>query len=465
MAPLPFPPPVRGRVRVGVFHWHEVDEASDLDRLRLVLSVLPDEGFVTALEHRRGRGRNDYPVRPTWNAMLAGIVYQHASAASLLRELTRNGELRDLCGFDPLRGAKAVPTDDAFGHFLEAVMEHQALVMDIFHQLIEELVMVLPDLGVKLAVDSKAVQSHGKPVTDEQKKESDDRRRDTDADWGKKTYKGVRQDGTTWEKVVRWFGYKLHLIVDSVYELPVGFELTKASTNDSPVLLRLVGQVQEHHQPLLSRSEECSADKGYDSNANNRVLFDEYGIKPVIDKRKLWKDPDETRALFGERVDSFTYDEQGHVYCECPVSGERRELFFDGFERDRESLKYRCPAAALGLECAGRAECEGRTCGRAGSYGRVVRVPLELDRRIFTPIARHTAKWDKAYDRRTSVERVNSRLDRVLGFELHYIRGKRKMETRVTLALIVILAMALGRIRANQADLMRSVTAPVRRAA
>jgi len=52
-----------------------------------------------------------------------------------------------------------------------------------------------------------------------------------------------------------------------------------------------------------------------------------------------------------------------------------------------------------------------------------------------------------------------------LGFERHFLRGKAKMEARITLALIVLLAMALGRIRANQPELMRSLTAPVRRAA
>jgi hypothetical protein len=79
-------------------------------------------------------------------------------------------------------------------------------------------------------------------------------------------------------------------------------------------------------------------------------------------------------------------------------------------------------------------------------------------------MARPTAKWQKAYHRRTAVERVNARLDRVLGFEEHFIRGRAKMEARVTLALLVMLAMALGRIRADQAKLMRSLTEPVRRA-
>ena len=57
----------------------------------------------------------------------------------------------------------------------------------------------------------------------------------------------------------------------------------------------------------------------------------------------------------------------------------------------------------------------------------------------------------------------HSRIDQVFQFEHHTIRGQAKVETRVTLALVVMLAMALGRIRANQADLMRSLTAPVRR--
>ena len=43
------------------------------------------------------------------------------------------------------------------------------------------------------------------------------------------------------------------------------------------------------------------------------------------------------------------------------------------------------------------------------------------------------------YDRRTSVERVNSRLDNVLEFERHHIRGLKKMRVRVGLALCVML--------------------------
>jgi len=213
-----------------------------------------------------------------------------------------------------------------------------------------------------------------------------------------------------------------------------------------------------------------SADKAYDSAENKAMLYDEHQIVPFIDHRQMWKDePGEPRPLFGDRPDVVLYDELGRLYCQSPCEGrgqdERREMQYVGFEKDRMTQKWRCPAVYNGYECKGRKICEQFAQEKVGPYGRVIRVPLDKDRRIFTPVARPTPKWKKAYNRRTSVERVNSRIDRVLGFEEHFIRGQAKMETRVTLGLMVLLAMALGRIRANQQELMRSMMAPVRRAA
>ena len=453
-----------------LFSWKEIDAVSDLDRLKLVLCALSlvDEDLMLVLEKRRGRGRDDYPVRPTWNAVIAGTVFQHPHIESLRRELRRNGELRQLCGFDPLKGEAAVPSKDAFSRFLERLMENEEHLLEVFHRLVDELKTHLPDLGAKTAVDSKAIPSFGKPVKDEEKLAEDDRRRDSDGDIGIKTYKGKRKDGSLWEKVTKWFGYKLHLLVDSVYELPIAFELAVASSSDMTHLLPLVEDVEKHHPTIHKDMNENAADKGYDSKENNTALFDEHGIKPVIDTRELWKNMTH-ETLFPDRYDVYSYDETGRVYCTCPSDrrgqDETRELAFVGFEKDRGTLKYRCPAAAFGFECAGRAECEKLSPIGVGAYGRVVRVPLDTNRRIFTPIARHTEKWSKAYNRRSSVERVNSRLDQVLGFEHHTIRGKAKMELRVTLALVVMLAMALGRILIGQPDKMRSLIAPIERAA
>ncbi len=38
----------------------------------------------------------------------------------------------------------------------------------------------------------------------------------------------------------KWFGYRLHLIIDATYELPIGYELTKASEGEPTVAKRLI---------------------------------------------------------------------------------------------------------------------------------------------------------------------------------------------------------------------------------
>ena len=162
-------------------------------------------------------------------------------------------------------------------------------------------------------------------------------------------------------------------------------------------------------------------------------VYDTHGIRPIIDTRRMWKG-EGTRPLFPDRADMFVYDERGQVSCVCPWSGEVRHMAFMGFEKDRKALKYRCPASAFDLHCAGRHWCD---------QGRRV----------------------DAYKRRTAVERVFRRVDGVFGFEHHTICGFAKMEARISLALLVNVSMALARVRQGQVERLRSLVAPLRRAA
>jgi hypothetical protein len=427
-----------------LFTWQEVEAKSDLERLRLVIDHIGDEGLMRKLEEHRKWGRDDYPIRPVWNSVLAGIVYQHVSVDSLRRELLRNGELRGRCGFDPVKGARAVPPPWVYTRFLKLLFKFKGEIDGMFDRLVDEIKELLPDLGFSVAVDSKGVDSAGRPT----KEKKSDGRRDKDADWGKKTYHGRREDGTLWEKVVTWFGYKIHLLVDTTYEMPISYEVTKASASDTKHLLPLVEEVKKKHLKIYRDIDRAAADRGYDSEENNRRLYDEHGIKPVIDIRRMWRDK-ETRLLDSGCADNIVYDEVGTVYCICPKTGEERPMAYGGFEKDRMALKYICPVRAYGLRCSGSPEC--------GHAMKSERISLEIERRIFTPVARSSYAWERAYKKRTAVERVNSRLDVSFGFERHFIRGQKKMEVRVGLALCVMLAMAVGRIKEQQIELMCSL--------
>ena len=434
-----------------LFSWKEIEARSDLDRLRMVLGVIPDEALMRKLERLRDKGRDDYPVRVEWNSLLAGVVYQHVSVASLRRELMRNGELRELCGFDPAKGAEAVPSESAYTRFMKNLFGCGPEIEEMFDVLLDRLREVLPELGKHLAIDSKAIRSVGKPSD-----KDPDGRRDRDADWGVKTYRGTDKNGRLWERVKRWFGYKIHLIVDTLYEVPVGFEVTRASRSDTTRLLPMMERLEDRHEWVMERAEGLSGDKGYDSEENNRKLYDDYGIKPIIAIRHDWKDGEQTRSLSRDRVDNIVTDEEGSIFCVRQSMNDARQtemipMAFYGFERDRKTLKYRCPAAAYGCECA-----ERKACSSSG-YGRIVRVPLDLDRRRFVPVPRSSYKWRRLYGGRTAVERVNSRLDVSFGFERHFIRGMKKMEVRMGMALLVMLSMALGSIELGQPHQMRSL--------
>jgi hypothetical protein len=149
----------------------------------------------------------------------------------------------------------------------------------------------------------------------------------------------VDAKGKAWEKVTSWFGYKLHLIIDSCYELPVDFRLTKASVAEQPVALEMLDELEERAPTVVERAKHLSADKGYD----------ELDIAPIIDIRNLWKDGEKTKMV--KDSTNVVYDYRGNVSCLCPKTLTPHAMCYGGYERDRESLKYLCPARAKGITC------------------------------------------------------------------------------------------------------------------
>jgi len=415
----------------NIFSWKEIEDLGDLERLQLIIKYFPDEKLMQKLEKERKNRRDDYPIRAIWNSILAGVVYQHESIESLRRELLRNGQLRDLCGFNPLWGVRAVPSKWAYSRFLRSLYRYPKEIENMFHELVQHLQKELPDFGTILVGDGKAISSH--------------RKKDKTADFCVKKYKGINSDGTMWSKTKSWFGFRLHLIADANYELPIAYEVTRASKNEGKVMKGMVDKLAKKHKALMEKCNYALFDRGYDDEKLIKKLWDDYGIKPIIDIRNTWKDKDDTRQF--PRTKNILYNYRGDVFCFCGQSGEIRSMAYGGFEKERKTLKYRCPAEHYGINCLNK-NCLHR---------KALRVSIDMQRRLFTPLPRSTYKWKDLYKKRTSIERVNSRLDVSFGFEKHYISGLKKMHLRCGIALSVMLTIALGRIRGKRKDLMRSL--------
>ena len=479
-----------------LFSWDDVERLPELRRLGFVLDHLPDGGIVSALEAKRGRGRRDYPVRAMWRALVAGVVFGHASSASLLRELGRNPALLAVCGFDPL-GRQApparslarradgsavaveepsphrdgVPTAWAFSRFLRNVVELEAesgAVSGMVDALRRRLMAALPGYGRHLGYDGKAVPS----CSTGREGRKAGRTSDPDADWGRHETSGVdARTGKAWTKVKSWFGYRLHLIADVEHELPVWFAVTRASRSEHKALSAGLDGLFGSEPGLAPRCDDFVADRGLDSGPLRKRLWDGHRIRPLIDVREMWSeerkepghDPSKPilRSLADDGGGNVLRSEKGEVSCRCPATGELRPMAFQGFEADRDALKYRCPAAAYGLDCGGREACLRDAGSKAGDYGRVVRIPLAgADRRAFTPTPWGSPSWNRGYARRAALERINARLDGSFGFERHFVRGLARMQARMGLALAVMMALALGSVANGRPERMRSLVDP-----
>ena len=292
---------------------------------------------------------------------------------------------------------------------------------------------------------------------------------DPDADCGAHTHRGVgRRTGKSWERITSWFGCKLHPIADTQCELPVAFSLEKASAAEQPTLLRDLKALLRDEPAPARRRRGFSADRGCDQEELKRMLREDHAIRPPIDIRMLWREDWEAlprkdgeprrRPLDPDRVDNVLHTEQGRVSCRCPATGTMRDMAFHGFDAKRNALKHPCPAAAHGLTCEGRAQC----CASAGSDPRKLgpsrRIPLnQANRRILPPTPHGARGWRRGCARRNALERINARLDDGHRFEVHTIRGKAKMTARVGLALGVMMALALGSVKADARRRMRSL--------
>lgn len=409
------------------------DNLGDLKELYEVVDNLPYLELIYTLDQERAEGgRQTYSNLSMFKAYIAKILFGHDSINSLIRELNRNIQLRAFCDYEPWvdsNGKKHLaPSPSAFSRFLDRLSKHEDLVRKIFDKLVLEIAEEIDDFGNILAVDGKVIESYASPKsnkeTEKLKREKVDRRRETDANFTAK--KIHHKDGTT--RTVYMYGFKVHIICDAKYELPVHFKVTPAGNPEGEVFREIFIDLP----PLImTRCDYVLADKGYDATVNYE-LIEEYGATAIIAKRKMWRDDvDGTRQY---RNTQLIYNEKGEVFYETGEHNvEPIKLRYYGYDNSTDTLRYKFPVWI--------------------DNNKIFRIDRSEDIRIFTKVARDSIKFKNLYKKRTSVERLNGRLDRDYKFENHTIRGISKMRINVTLSLSVMLAIKLAELRSKEKDI------------
>jgi len=442
-----------------LFAWDCLDDNPSLKTVRDALKAIPDARLLDGLRAWRGKGRNDYPVHCLWGSLLLTMILRHASIDACLAELRRNAELRRLIGIET---EAQVPDSDNMSRFLKVLGQepHRTELHKIFNSIITRLGEVVPDLGKDTAGDSTTLNARRSAAVkkllaekEAQEKEAQEKeaaekqsaeKQSTDpanpADDAKPTNnqaadttpatpekasekcaadvvetedglplpsggrKEYKDDSGKVTKILVWFGYKGHLLVDVKHEVILAWEITSTKTSDNEMVGTLVKQAKGNLPE--NRIETLAYDKASDDVAIHELLRDE-DIKPVIEIRRSWQNQTEKLVPGQEHRGNILHDEAGTLFCvdtksQPPV---RHQMAYTGHEASRGTLKYRCPAMHEGWTCP-----MSSVCNAGKTYGLTVRVKQETDLRRFPPIPRGTKKFEELYDGRTSVERANSRL-------------------------------------------------------
>ena len=401
--------------QISLFNYESVEELGDLERLKLALEGIDDEKLMIKLEAKRKNGRNDYPVRVMWNLLIAMKVFGHESVESFRRELARNSQLRRICGlYDENSRKHLIPPSRVFTGFINLLYEEQEEINNIFGGQVEKLSELLPKFGKTMAGDGKYMDSKAKKKPAPQMET--DNRTENDAEWSVKEYPYFDKNGNKKTKKEYHFGFKVHIICDVETELPVAFSVTKANADEKKEMIKLLDCHFLSDEKRREIVEALMLDRGYDSEGMIKAIKG-LGIAPVIDIRNMWKDKEQTKQY---KDTNMVYDYKGNVYF-IDDNAIQHKMKYEGYDKQKKCLRY-------------------------SHKGKIHKIYISYDERVFLPIARDSKKFKKLYKGRTAVERLNGRLDRDYMFEDHYIRGLKKMTLMVSLSMVIMNGMAIGKL-------------------
>lgn len=388
---------------------------------RQILACLDDSAILDCLQAYRPTGRPGWPLRTLWNAYLAAYFLGLDCINDLIRRLENDPALREVCGFEK---DASLPHRTTFNRFFSRLSNHDDLVETCLNQITNGLQEQLPLFGDEVAIDSTSVRTHSNPnkeskITGEVS--------DPEAAWGFKTdARSKKKDGKEF-----FFGYKVHMVVDANYHVPITFKLMAANHNDSPQLPGLMDKAYETFDWFDPKV--ATADRGYDAATNFEYLYVKKGIDPVIHIRKPTAKDGLYDGLFNENAVPLCMGLEPMDYV--GQTGEGKHIF-------------RCQSEGCHLRDS--------TMGGTRHCDTVITEdPLDNLRVLGGYTLRNSPMWKSLYIKRQSVERVFKSMKESRRLERHAVRGLRKMRLHALMSTLVYQATVLAQLRDEKLNSMR----------
>jgi len=382
-----------------LFSLEELQKIELENRLPIFFGALDLEPYAKQLRSSSPQGAIGHNREAILRALLAAPFEDIDTFTALHKRLDTNLRFRYQCGFDISQRAPSIATLSR----VFTLITEKRLAEHLFHDLVKQCYDEGIIAGDKIAIDSTAIDAY-------EKKRPKSQQDGINARWGAKF--------DSFKNKLTWFGYKLHLAVDTESELPIALEVTPAHVNDGDMGPPLVKDIASRGS--IDKVDFILEDGGYDQLKNYEIA-DYYGAQAIIPLNlRNEKEPPAGFASNGTPRCSMGYD-----------------MVYWGSQGNY--LKFRCPHALGKVDCP-----NGMEWCSSSNYGMVRKINVKDDLRRFSTPHRDSQRWKGLYKERTSVERCNSRLKEYLTANDLHVGGVEKVKTHLYLNAIVLLASALA---------------------
>ena len=239
---------------------------------------------------------------------------------------------------------------------------------------------------------------------------------------------GIKKDkaGDQDYKGEMYFGYRVNVIADANYGLPMFAETRPANASDMTVTIPDLDACLELYRTLSP--VYFLGDKGYDSLKNIRHVV-KLGFTPVIAVRRPEKDED------GQRLYDGIYNEDGRPTCIG-----KQPMEYVSTDRKRGHL-FRCTAGGCHLK--------GKVLATRFCNSQHYEKPEGKLLRIVGMLPRFTEAWKVEHKKRTTIERYFSSVKHSRLMDQHRYIGIVKVSLHVLLSMLTYLATSLAHLQAD----------------
>ncbi len=246
-----------------LFSFEEIMKLQPETRLEKIFYTLDLKPIIDNLE-KSSLGPTGYSLTAKLRALFAMVIERIPSFTALTERIRQDPIFRFACGF-PV--ASQGPSVSTFSRLFKAISENELL-----EQYFQQLVGQFREQGAidseYAAIDATKLESRERP-----KPKRTIAQDGTQPDWGSKRDSHGNQ--------ITWFGWKVHLAVDCISEMPLAVNLTPASRADSMEALPLVEKVTA---PLKKEDypNYWTMDSGYDVKEICQTLYHDYNSQGII---------------------------------------------------------------------------------------------------------------------------------------------------------------------------------------